>query len=77
MYKGDVNKMKKTIIIEGMSCGHCEMHTKEELEKIDAVISASADADKGQAVVEMEKEIAKDKLKAAVEEAGYEYIKTA
>ncbi|KXS42902.1 MAG: heavy metal transport/detoxification protein [Halanaerobium sp.] len=75
-YKGDVNKMKKTIIIEGMSCEHCEMHTKKELEKIDGVISAEADADQGQAVVEMEKEIAEDKLKAAVEEAGYEYIKT-
>ena len=68
--------MKKTIIIEGMSCEHCEMHTKEELEKIDGVISAEADSDQGQAVVEMEKEVAEAKLKAAVEEAGYEYIKT-
>ena len=68
--------MKKTIIIEGMSCEHCEMHTKKELEKINGVISAEADADKGQAVVEMEKELAEAKLKAAVEEAGYEYIKT-
>lgn len=76
MYKGDVNKMKKTIIIEGMSCEHCEMHTKKELEKIDGVVSAEADADRGQAVVEMEKEVAEEKLKAAVEEAGYEYIKT-
>jgi copper chaperone CopZ len=76
MYKGDVNKMKKTIIIEGMSCEHCEMHTKKELEKIDGIISAEADADLGQAVVEMEKEVAEEKLKAAVEEAGYEYIKT-
>ncbi len=69
--------MNKTIIIEGMSCEHCEMHTKEELEKIDGVISAEADADQGQAVVEMGKEVAESKLKAAVEEAGYEYIKTA
>ena len=68
--------MKKTIIIEGMSCEHCEVHTKKELEKIDGVISAAADADQGQAVVEMEKEVAESKLKAAVEEAGYEYIKT-
>ncbi|MGM0500644.1 MAG: heavy-metal-associated domain-containing protein [Bacillota bacterium] len=63
-------------MIEGMSCEHCEMHTKKELEKIDGVISAEADADRGQAVVEMEKEVAEEKLKAAVEEAGYEYIKT-
>jgi copper chaperone CopZ len=76
MYKGDVNKMKKTIIIEGMSCGHCEMHTKEELEKIDGVVSAAADSEKGQAVVELGKEVTEDKFKAAVEEAGYKYIKT-
>ena len=68
--------MGKIIIIKGMSCEHCEMHTKKELEKIDGVISAAADADQGQAVVEMEKEVAESKLKAAVEEAGYEYIKT-
>jgi Cu2+-exporting ATPase len=30
------------------------MHTKEELEKIDGVISAAADSDKGEAVVESE-----------------------
>lgn len=69
--------MKKTIIIEGMSCEHCEMHTEEELEKIDGILTAEADADKGQAVVEMEKEVVEAKLKAAVEEAGYEYIKIA
>ncbi len=68
--------MEKTIIIEGMSCEHCEMHTKNELEKIDGVISAAADAEKGEAVVELEKEVSEDKFKAAVEEAGYNYIKT-
>lgn len=68
--------MKKTIIIEGMSCQHCEMHTKKELEKVDGVISAEADSDQGQAVVELEKEVAESKFKAAVEEAGYDYIKT-
>lgn len=68
--------MKKTIIIEGMSCAHCEMHTKKELEKIDGVISAAADADKGEAVVELEKEVVESKFKEAVEEAGYNYIKT-
>jgi copper chaperone CopZ len=68
--------MIKTIIIEGMSCEHCEMHTKKELEKIEGVISAEADADKGQAVVELEKEVAEEEFKTAIEEAGYNYIKT-
>jgi copper chaperone CopZ len=52
------------------------MHTVKELEKIDGVISAAADADKGEAVVELEKEVAEVDFKAAVEEAGYEYVKT-
>jgi copper chaperone CopZ len=68
--------MKKTIIIEGMSCEHCEMHTEKELEKIDGVTSAEADANQGQAVVKLEKEVAESEFKAAVEEAGYNYIKT-
>ena len=67
--------MTKTIIIKGMSCEHCEMHVKKELEKIDGVISAAPNADRGKAVVEMKKEIANDKFKAAVKEAGYEFIK--
>lgn len=68
--------MKKTIMIKGMSCEHCEMHSKKELEKIAGVSVLEISADQGQAVVEMEKEIAETDLKAAVEEAGYEYIKT-
>jgi len=68
--------MKKIIIIEGLACEHCEMHTKNELEKIDGVLRAEADADKAQAVVELEKEVTEDKFKKAVEAAGYKYIKT-
>jgi len=68
--------MKKTIIIKGMNCGHCEKHTETELLKIDGVISAEADAGKGEAVVELEKEVGEDKFKEAVEEAGYNYIET-
>lgn len=66
--------MKKTIIIEGMSCEHCERRTEKELEKIDGLISAAADSDQGQAVVELEVELSEEKLKAAVEEAGYHYV---
>ncbi len=67
--------MIKTIIIEGMSCEHCEMHTEKELKKVDGVISVSADADQGQAVVELVKEVAETEFRAAVEEAGYKFIK--
>lgn len=68
--------MKKTIIVKGMNCGHCEKHTETELLKIDGVIAAEANADRGEALVELEKEVSEDKFKSAVEEAGYNYIKT-
>jgi copper chaperone CopZ len=68
--------MEKTLIVEGMSCEHCEKRTEKELLKIDAVSDAKANADQGQVVVNLSKEIADDKLAEAVSEAGYDYIKT-
>jgi len=58
--------MKKTIIIEGMSCEHCEIHTKEELEKINGIVSVTVDAKKGEAFVELEKELTEFKFKAVL-----------
>lgn len=63
--------MKKIIKIEGMSCGHCAGRVKKELEALDGVKSADVSAGDKQAVIELEKEISIDKLKEAVEEAGY------
>ncbi len=63
--------MEKIIKIEGMSCGHCEARVKRELEALDGVKSADVSADDNRAVVQLEKEVAVDKLKGAVEEAGY------
>ena len=37
----ETNSMEKTLKIEGMMCGHCEMHTKKALEEIDGVTEAS------------------------------------
>ena len=66
--------MQKTIEIEGMSCAHCEGHVKKELEAICGVTSADVSADKGTAVVELAHEVDEAKFKAAVEEAGYEFV---
>ncbi|MTI61804.1 MAG: hypothetical protein FH762_17780 [Firmicutes bacterium] len=64
----------KTIKIEGMTCGHCAGHVKKELEAICGVSSADVSADKGTAVVELAHDVEEDKFKAAVEEAGYEFV---
>lgn len=63
-----------TIEVKGMMCAHCEAHTKEALEKIDGVISATADHATDTVVIETEKEVPEDALKQAVEGAGYEYV---
>ncbi len=62
-----------TITISGMSCGHCAMAVKKELAKItgvtvNAVAVGSAD------VSFDENSVTEQKLKSAVEEAGYSIV---
>ena len=66
--------MEKTIKVEGMKCNNCENHVKKALEKIDGVVSAVADHNAGTAVVVLDKEVADDVLKAAIEEEGYKVV---
>jgi len=66
--------MEKTIVIEGMTCSHCEGHVTKELESICGVTSVEVSADNGTAVVELAHEVEEAKLKAAVKEAGYEFV---
>ena len=67
--------MKKTIKIKGMSCSHCENRVKENLEKIAGVESAVPSAEKENAVITLSEEVEETKLKEAVTEAGYEFVK--
>ncbi|OGO77373.1 MAG: heavy metal transport/detoxification protein [Clostridiales bacterium GWB2_37_7] len=64
--------MKKKITIEGMTCGHCVMHIEEALKGICGVKSVKVDLEGKAATVELAHEVADEKLKAAIEEAGYE-----
>ena len=64
--------MTKTLKIEGMMCGHCEMHTKKALEALDGVTNAEVSHKTGTAVVTLEKEVANEVLKKAVAEQGYQ-----
>ncbi len=67
------------IKIEGMMCPHCEAHCKEELEKLDFVVSATPSHEKGEAQLTIDESkydesTAKDALAKAVETAGYKMI---
>lgn len=66
--------MTKTIEIKGMMCAHCEAHVKKALEAIDGVASAVTSHEKGNAVLELTKEVPAEALRQAVEEAGYELV---
>ena len=63
--------MKKVMVIEGMSCGHCSARVEKALNAIDG-ISAKVDLEKKEAAIELSGTVDDAALKAAVEEAGYE-----
>ena len=64
--------MKKTLKIEGMMCGHCEIHVKKALEALDGVTNAEVSHKTGTAVITLVKDVSNDVLKQAVAEQGYE-----
>lgn len=66
--------MEKTLKIEGMMCGHCEMHTKKALEALDGVEKVEVSHETGIAVVTLEKNVSDDVLRQAVVEQGYKVI---
>ena len=55
-----VNTMKKVLLIEGMSCGHCVMHVKNALTEINGVKDVNVELSSGTATVSFDKEVADD-----------------
>jgi len=74
MITGKDDKMKKLMMIDGMSCGHCMNHVKNALEEINGVKSVAVDLQGKNAVIELNQDIEDSILKAAVEEVGYDVI---
>ena len=65
------NEMK--IKVNGMMCAHCEAHVKKALEAIDGIESAVASHEENLVTITNSKDVDEAAVKAAVEEAGYEY----
>ncbi len=61
--------MKKVVTIAGMTCNHCVMHVRKELQKLEGV--KSLDVEIGRAVIEGES-LDNRLIKSAIAEAGYE-----
>lgn len=68
--KGE-KKMEKTLMIEGMMCGHCETRVKKALEAVEGVEEAVVSHEAGNAVVKLSKDVDSEILKSAVEAQDY------
>ncbi len=63
--------MKKIINIEGMSCENCVKHVTESLENIKELDSVKVSLLRNAAKVESKEDVEDEKLKKAIEDAGY------
>jgi len=64
--------MKTVIKIDGMSCQHCVMAVKKEIQKLDV---QNLEVKVGEASVEFdEKKVSQDNIKQAIAEAGYTIV---
>jgi len=61
----------KTYTVPGMTCGHCELSVRDEVEELAGVSSVDADRTTGRLVVRGEA-IDDAAVRAAVEAAGYQ-----
>lgn len=65
--------MKKKLLVEGMSCGHCINHLKTALtEDIEGVEVLDVDLENKCASVDMKEDVSTEKLKEVIAELGFE-----
>lgn len=60
---------EKTYVVEGMTCGHCELLLRDEVEELAGVESAQADRATGRLIVRGD--VGDASVREAVEAAGY------
>ena len=60
------------IQIAGMTCQNCVRHVTEALSEIPGVREVVVSLANGAATVETDRQISRDELKAALDDAGYE-----
>lgn len=60
--------------VTGMTCGHCEMSVREEVEKIAGVEGIDVSAQTGRLVVTSASALDAEAVISAVDEAGYSAV---
>lgn len=66
--------MKKKILIEGMSCGHCVNHVKEALSELNGVTNVDVNLASKTAIIEATVDVEDKDIKFAIDDAGYEVV---
>lgn len=61
-----------TLVVSGMSCGHCVQSISDELRGVDGVTAVEVDLQTGRVTVGSTGELPEPEVRAAVENAGYE-----
>ncbi|MBO1759680.1 MULTISPECIES: heavy-metal-associated domain-containing protein [Dermacoccus] len=61
-----------TYTVIGMTCGHCEMSVREELEEIPGVSDVVANHESGVVTFTSDRPVSREQVDAAVTEAGYQ-----
>jgi copper chaperone len=61
------------LTIEGMSCGHCVMHVKKELSKVNGLTIENVEIGKARVQYD-ETKVTPDQVSKAIEEAGYRLV---
>ena len=72
--KKEEMRMKKTIIIEGMACGHCTARVQKALEAVEGIAEVIMSLENKSAEITLNAPVDDEALRAAVTEAGYEVI---
>lgn len=66
--------MKKTMSIEGMSCGHCTGRVTKALAGLDGVEVISVSVEEKNAIVEHADAVTNELLKETVEDQGFDVL---
>lgn len=68
--------MKKSILIEGMSCGHCVQAVTEAIMAVAGVEKVNVNLDEKKAEIDYQEEKVKvEELYQAIEDVGFEVLK--
>ncbi|MBN0974685.1 MULTISPECIES: heavy-metal-associated domain-containing protein [Gordonia] len=60
-----------TVIVSGMTCGHCAASVREEVGALAGVTDVEVDVASGRVTISSSAPIEADAIRGAIEEAGY------